>query len=316
MSEGVRVVFWGNSASTFSARHFAALLKPSVELVGVVDVPPAHRRTTNPLPDNLIPFADEARHRGIPTFEPDSPNEPGFITALSELLPDLFIAAGYALILKQQVLAVPHSLAVNFHASLLPEYRGKHPVFWALREGEKWAGLTVHAMDAGIDTGDILYQVKVRTRRDDSVTSLYERIMARSVPLVDQLASDAAHGCIPRRPQPESSGSYYSSTCEADFRLDWNWPAEKIRQFITISPGRCFIQIGGQRMYFLNAESVPLAAAAAPGTLLHIGRKRVVVAANRGAVSCSRVQVEGSQIESFSAFCRRLGLVSGDILTV
>ena len=169
-------------------------------------------------------------------------------------------------------------------------------------------------MDAGIDTGDILYQVKVRTRRDDSVTSLYDRIMARSVPLVDQLVSDAAHGCIPRRPQPESAGSYYSSTCEADFRLDWQWPAEIIRQFITITPGRCFIQTGGQQVYFLNADSEPLAAAAAPGTLLHIGRKRVVVAANPGAVSCSRVQVEARQVESFSAFCRRLGLVPGDTL--
>jgi methionyl-tRNA formyltransferase len=308
------VVFWGNSASTFSARHFATLLKPSVELVGVVDVPPVHRKTTNPLPDNLPNFANEADERGIPAFEPDSPNEPGFITALSELEPDLFMAAGYALILKPQVLAVPHSLAVNFHASLLPEYRGKHPVFWALREGEKWAGLTIHAMDAGIDTGDILYQVKVRTRRDDSVASLYERIMARSVPLVDQLVVDAAHGCIPRRPQPVSAGSYYSSTCEADFRLDWKWPAEKIQHYITVTPGKCFIQAGGQRMYFLNAESEPLAAAAAPGTLLHIGRKRVLVATNPGAVSCSRVQVEGSQVESFSAFCRRLGLVPGDAL--
>ena len=310
----IRVIFWGNSGSNFSARYFAALLGTPGELVGVVDGPPAHRKTTNPLPDNLPNFADEARGRGIPTFEPASPNEPGFITALAELKPDLFIAAGYALILKPKVLGVPHLMAANFHASLLPEYRGKHPVFWALREGEKWAGLTVHAMDAGIDTGDILYQVKVRTRRDDSVASLYERIMARSVQMVGKLVVDAARGRIPRRPQPAGLGSYYSSTCKADFRLDWNWPAEKIRRFIMVTPGKCSIKIGEQRAYFLNAESERPAEAAPPGTLLRVGRTRAAVAANPGAVSSSRVQVEGQGSESFAAFCRRLGFVPGDKL--
>lgn len=312
----IRLVFWGNSASTFSARHFAALLGTPGELVGVVDVPPAHRNTTNPLPDHLLNFPDKARQMRIPAFEPASPNGPEFITALTELKPDLFMAAGYALILKPEVLGVPRILAVNFHASLLPEYRGKHPVFWALRETEKWTGLTVHAMDPGIDTGDILYQVKVRTQRDDSVASLYERIIASSVQLVEQLVADATCGCIPRFPQPAEGGSYYSSTCETDFLLDWQWPAERIRRFITITPGKCFIVTGEQRVYFLNAESERLAEAAPPGTLLRIGRIRAVVAANLGAVSSSRVQVEDCQAESFAAYCRRQGLVPGDRLSM
>jgi len=310
------VVFWGNSASAFSARHFAALIETPANLVAVVDVPPARRDTTNPLPGNLPDFSEEARSRRIPSLEPDTPDEPGFIHTLAELKPDLFIAAGYALILKPQVLSVARTLAANFHASLLPDYRGKHPVFWALRHGEKWAGLSVHAMDAGIDTGEILYQMKVRTRRDDSVASLYERIMARSVPLVEQLLTDVERGCIPRRPQPTGEGSYFSSTTEADFHVDWNWPAEKIKRYITITPGRCFIEIRGMRVHFVNAESEPISIEAAPGTLLKIGRTRASVAAKPGAVSSSRVQIAGSQEESFAGFCRRLELRPGDILTV
>ena len=65
----------------------------------------------------------------------------------------------------RQALSVllPKLVAANFHASLLPAYRGKHPLFWALRHGELWTGLTVHVMAPGFDTGEILYQIRVRT---------------------------------------------------------------------------------------------------------------------------------------------------------
>ncbi len=76
---------------------------------------------------------------------------------MAALCPDMFVAVGYTDLLRAPLLAVPRILAANFHASLLPAYRGRHPVFWALRHGERWAGLTVHVMDEGFDTGDVLY---------------------------------------------------------------------------------------------------------------------------------------------------------------
>jgi methionyl-tRNA formyltransferase len=310
----IRVVYFGNSASTFTARHLAALLDTPCDLVAVVDVPAARRDTTNPLPDGLQGLTQTAQKQGIPDFEPASPNKPQFVEALRQLEPDLFIAAGYALILKEKVLAVPRLLAANFHASLLPAYQGKHPVFWALRGGERWAGLTVHAMDLGIDTGDILYQVKVPTRRDDTVASLYRRIVDRSRELVGRLIADAERGAIPRRSQPADGGSYFSSTTDDDFHLSWHWPAEKIRRHVTITPGRCYAITGQQRVYFHNAETEPLDDPLPPGTLLRIGRTRAAVTAGTGALSSSQVQVAGGDIESFAGFCRRMGLRLGDRL--
>ncbi len=151
------VVFLGSSQSAFSARHFNALLAAPCNLLAVVDVPPANRDSTNPLPEGLPRFSDVARQRGLPIFEATNTKDPDFLDQLRALQPDLFIAAGYALILKPETLAIPRLMAVNFHASLLPYYRGKHPVFRTLRGGERWAGLTVHVMDPGIDTGDIIY---------------------------------------------------------------------------------------------------------------------------------------------------------------
>jgi methionyl-tRNA formyltransferase len=310
----VRIAFFGNSVSSFSARHFAALLAVPCELVGVVDVPAAKKNTTNPLAADLPDFVVEARERSIQTFEPANPNSPDFIDSIRILKPDLFIAAGYALILGEKALAVPRLLAANFHASLLPEYRGKHPVFWALRHGEKYAGLTVHAMDPGIDTGDIIYQVKIRTRQDDTVATLYTRIMDQSEDFVGQLIADAERGRIPRKPQPENTGSYFSSTTEEDFYLNWTWPAEKIKRFITITPGKCFSMVGGQKVFFLNAEQEAGVTTSTPGTLVEISNSSAAVATGSGIISSRIVQIGCGETESFAGFCRREGFNPGDSL--
>ena len=137
----------------------------------------------------------------------------------------------------------------------LADYRGKHPVFWALRNGEKTAGLTVHAMDPGLDTGDILYQVRVRTRRCDSVSSLYGRIMDRSEKLVPQLVAGARDGKLRRRRQPRAGASYYSSTSEEDFRLDWLLDSETLRRRVSTSPGKCFFEVKNNSIVVLTEKS-------------------------------------------------------------
>lgn len=310
----VRVVFFGNSISTFSAQYFTALLDEPCELVAVVDVPAAKQNTTNPLAAGLLNFADEARKRSIPAHQPSDPNTSTFKAELAKLEADLFAAAGYAIILKEVILDIPKLMAVNFHASLLPTYRGKHPVFWALRNGERWSGMTVHVMDPGIDTGDIIYQVKIRTRQNDSVATLYKRIMDQSVDLVGRLITDAERDSIPRRIQPTNSGSYFSSTTTEDFQIDWTWPAEKIRRYITITPGKCFALLDGLKVFFLNAQKKPEKVTAPPGTLLKIKTKRATVAAGSDVLSSSLIQIDDGEPESFAGFCRRIGLHPGDSL--
>ncbi len=312
---GLRVVFFGNSQSIFSNRHFQALTETPAQIVGVVDTPPAKRATTSPPSAQYPPFVEVARRHSIPVFEPPSPNGPDFVAAVGGLSPDLFIAVGYASVLKESILAVPRILSANFHASLLPAYRGMHPVFWALRAGERWAGLTVHVMDPGIDTGDIIYQVRVRTRRDDTVQTLYDRIMGRSLPLLERLVADAGKGAIPRRPQPPGGRSYYSKATDDQFRIDWSWDAERIRRWITSTPGQCFCEVGSQRVYLEGAERAPAPVGAVPGHLVGIGRMWCTVAAGHGAVRVRWARPEEGKPRSMAQFCRELGLKPGDPLT-
>lgn len=310
----IRVIFWGNSQSVFSSRHFEALQCVSCELAAVVDVPPSRRDSTNPLPSRLPDFIDLSKQKQIPVFAPEDPNEADFVETVKDLAPDLFITVGYALIFKPAILAAPKITAVNFHASLLPEYRGKHPVFWTLRGGEPLAGLTVHAMDPGIDTGDIIYQVVVQTLPDDTVASLYGRIIDRSVKLVGRLVADAKKGKIPLRPQPPGKGSYFSSTTEEDFRIDWSWEVEKIRRYIQMTPGKCFTTIYGKRLTLSRVEVAHDRRVGPPGTLLALERFRGLVAGSDGAIWIDRSCIEGGIDQSMATSCRQVGFEVGMVL--
>jgi methionyl-tRNA formyltransferase len=306
----LRVVFFGNSEGVFSNRHFAVLAEASCEIAAVVDVPPSQRTSTNTQAAEGRDFIEVARERAIPALEPAKPNSPEFVEILRTMQPDLLLAVGYLNRLGADVLAAPRLLAVNFHASLLPAYRGLHPVFRTLRAGERWAGLTVHVLDAGLDTGDILYQTRVRTRQDDSVASLYDRIMDRSVALVGRLIGDGEAGRLRRRPQGAEGASYFSSVSEEDFRIDWRRDAEQLRRWIRTTPGRCFCDLDGERVYFGDAFPADAGSTAPPGTLLRIGRTRCILAAGRGALAVGRIRTRDGELPA-AAWCRKRGLRAG-----
>jgi methionyl-tRNA formyltransferase len=315
VSASLRIVFFGNSQSIFSNRFFSPLLETPCEIAGVVDLPPEKRQSTNPGTTAGLPsFVDLARERGAPVLEPSNPNAPEFIETLSSLNPDIFLAAGYMFLLKPALLSIPRIIAINFHASLLPAYRGKHPVFWALRNGERLAGLTAHVMDPHFDTGDILYQVRVRTRKRDTVGTLYDRIIAKSVPLVPRLIADTAQGRLRRTPQPESNGSYFSSVSKEHFHLDWNRPAESLRRWIQTSPGECWRMVGNQRVYFMDAEAIRYRAASTPGQLISIGRTSATLVTGEGALVLRWAKSEEGTKYSLVRLCAELELKAGDTL--
>jgi methionyl-tRNA formyltransferase len=306
----MRVVFFGNSEGVFSNRHFAALAEAACEIASVVDVPPSQRTSTNAPAEEGQSFAEYARRRTIPVLEPARPNSAEFVEVVRAMQPDLLLAVGYLNRLGVDLLAAPRLLAANFHASLLPAYRGLHPVFRTLRAGERWAGLTVHVLDAGLDSGDILYQSRLRTRRDDSVASLYDRIMDRSVEFVGQLIADAEADRLRHRPQGAEGVSYFSSVCEEDFRIDWRRDAEQLRRWIRTTPDRCYSDVAGERVYFGDAELAKVASTAPPGTLIGVGRTRCMIAVGSGVLTLGRVRTRDGALHA-AAWCRKQGLHAG-----
>jgi methionyl-tRNA formyltransferase len=143
--------------------------------------------------------------------------------------------------------------ALNMHGSLLPKYRGRAPINWAILCGERETGATLHHMVARADAGDIVDQLAVPILQDDDarevmrkVTGAAEAVLARSLPaLLD--------GVAPRRPQHLEEGQYFGRRTPEDGRIDWSQPARRIHDLVrAVAPPfpAAFTDVDGKRWYF------------------------------------------------------------------
>ena len=117
---------------------------------------------------------DYAQAKGIKTFEVENPNSKKFLNELRELNPDVIINQSQSII-KEGLLQVPKIGVINRHNALLPKNRGRLTPFWVLYKGEKETGVSIHFIDEGIDTGEIIVQKKYKVRNNDTFNSLVKR---------------------------------------------------------------------------------------------------------------------------------------------
>ena len=111
-------------------------------------------------------------------------------TALARINPDIVAVYGTRIIRRDTLRAVPAPF-INYHAGINPKYRGQHPGYWALVNGDAaHAGVTVHLVDEGVDTGDVLYQAPVAFSKEDNITTYQWRQMAVALPLLTAAIED------------------------------------------------------------------------------------------------------------------------------
>jgi folate-dependent phosphoribosylglycinamide formyltransferase PurN len=119
--------------------------------------------------------------------------------ALQALAPDVVVVYGTR-ILKRETLACIPAPFINYHAGINPKYRGQNGAYWARSNGDpEHAGVTVHLVDEGVDTGDVLYQARAEFAPDDNIATYQHRQMAVALPLVIRAVEDALAGSL--RPQ-------------------------------------------------------------------------------------------------------------------
>lgn len=106
--------------------------------------------------------------------------------------PDILLSAAHQHLIRESELHVARLGSVGLHPSLLPRYRGSHPLWWALRNGEREAGLTLYLLDDGIDTGGVIAQAAVPIEPGDTFGSLYRRVTPEVAPMLDALVATAA----------------------------------------------------------------------------------------------------------------------------
>lgn len=137
-------------------------------------------------------------------------NSPGTIDAVRNRGFDLIVAGAFAQILGRKLLAIPRLGAINVHLSLLPKYRGPSPCYWVIQNREQTSGATVHYMDEGIDTGDIMRQIELPLDPAESAWQLEQRLAYAGAGLLLEAIGQIEAGTVRRIPQRREEGSYYS----------------------------------------------------------------------------------------------------------
>jgi methionyl-tRNA formyltransferase len=137
-------------------------------------------------------------------------NSPRVVRDLRERGFDLVVTAAFSQILGPELLAVPRLGALNVHLSLLPKYRGPSPCHWVLTNQERTTGVTVHYMDLGIDSGDIVLQREVAIEPGESPASLERRLSPLGAELLSEAIGQLEAGTAQRIPQEHGNSTYYS----------------------------------------------------------------------------------------------------------
>lgn len=269
----LRVVYFGMRC-TFSIPPLLALLQAGMDVCAVVvhadraeqgaSHPSFQQRVAPAHPPSLLPiihFAGSedlvqiAFEHHIPVFEASHINTSRAREALSHLHPDLACVACFPQRIPATLLALLSLGFLNVHPSLLPAHRGPAPLFWTLRDGDPTAGVTIHRMDAGFDTGEIVAQQPI-TFPDGCDGAEADRLCAM---LGAQLLVEAAQGVwrgeILSRSQP-SGGSYESWPSPDDFAISTAWSAQRAFNFMrgTAEWGIPYaVDIAGERFLLITA---------------------------------------------------------------
>ena len=191
--------------------------------------------THDDLPEEQIWFdsvAATAADYGIATIAPADPNASDVVTRIAGCRPDFLFSFYYRQMLKPPLLALAARGALNMHGSLLPKYRGRAPVNWAIIHGASQTGATLHYMTEKPDAGDIVAQSAVPILPDDTAKDVFDKVtVAAEVALHAALPSLIA-GTAPRRAQDPAEATYFGGRKPEDGTIDWSQPAPTIHNLV------------------------------------------------------------------------------------
>jgi UDP-4-amino-4-deoxy-L-arabinose formyltransferase/UDP-glucuronic acid dehydrogenase (UDP-4-keto-hexauronic acid decarboxylating) len=155
------------------------------------------------------------------------------LASLASTKVDWIININSTVLLPSAVLTQASQGAVNMHPGLLPEYAGLHTHQWAIRNGERECGITIHFMEPGLDTGDIILQRRFAIRAEHTGLTLFLDCMREGTEAMrDVLTRIAGGAALPRAPQDATRRRLYRHGDALDGRIDWTWPAAVVERFV------------------------------------------------------------------------------------
>jgi methionyl-tRNA formyltransferase len=253
-----------------------------------------------------------AHNSDVPLFDSDLLKTTQGVKELARNGFDWIININSTVILPPEVLALARAAAINMHPGRLPDYAGLHTHQWALRNGEKRFAITVHYMEAGIDTGDIILQREFEITPRDIGLTLYHKCMREGIRGISDVLQLILSGqVLPRSPQDLTRYRLFRHHDALDGRIDWTWSATQIEHFVRAgnyaplnSPTytACLDIVerngGEEQPQVLSAEiGEQQDEALQPGTILHrqAGAELVIICGDRLGLRLSQVRWPSDQ---------------------
>jgi len=242
-----------------------------------------------------------ARAKGIPVFTPDNVNTPEWRERLATLQPDLILSVYYRHMIGTKILGMPRLGAFNLHGSLLPKYRGRAPINWAVLHGEPRIGMTLHRMVKAPDAGAVVDQEGVAIGPRDTAEQAFRKVLPCARTVVARQIDALLAGTAQETPQDESQATYFGGRKPEDGRIAWTQTCTDIFNLIRAVadpyPG-AFTDVGDARLMVWWAEpDTPMTRALyaesnRPGEILSVAP--LVVAASDGALELTKVEWRGA----------------------
>ena len=186
-------------------------------------------------PHENVWFASVAKlceEKNIAYITPSAIELKDLIPKLEALSPDYIFSFYYRHMIPAQILACAKIASLNMHGSLLPKYRGRAPVNWAILHGESETGATLHIMEAKPDAGDIVGQVAVSIGPDETATDVFGKVSQAAVKVLETVLPSLTAGHVPRKPNELQKGSYFGGRKPADGQIHWDQTAQQVHNLV------------------------------------------------------------------------------------
>jgi len=251
-----------------------------------------------------------AREHGIPVELDADLSQDRALAALRAYAPDLILSFYYRALLPPAALAIPRLGAFNMHGSLLPKYRGRAPVNWAVLHGETETGATLHVMTPRADAGDIVDQEAVPIGPDDTAAEVQARVRDAAVTILERQLDPLLAGRAPRRPQDASRATTFGRRRPEDGAFTWDRPAAEIHNLVRAVthpyPG-AFTRLGERTLYVWRTRNGGWRAPGArPGEMRLIDDRLYVACGDEHWLEIVRAQLEGDIERPGAELARRL----------
>jgi methionyl-tRNA formyltransferase len=247
--------------------------------------------------------AAAAREHGVPVYTPEKVNTPEWLEQIATLRPDLILSVYYRNMISSKLLALAPLGAFNLHGSLLPTYRGRAPINWAVLHGEPRIGMTLHRMVKAPDAGPIVDQEGVEIGPRDTAEQAFRKVLPCARRVIERQIDALLAGTAKETPQDDAQATYFGGRKPADGRIVWTQTSQQIFNLIRAVtdpyPG-AFTEVGSARLMVWWAESDSPATRALyaetnrPGEILSVDP--LVVATSDGALELTRVEWRGMPV--------------------